>query len=111
MAGAEFQGRCYVSAADAADAYFSSHVPNVVSGPTSYVLRFEFDAGVWKSVGYSIDSQGTWTQHYAISAPLPAFPECNPAEGFNDGMVIGWGIASAMIAVWAITHLRKGLFR
>lgn len=108
-AGFEYQGRCYGSAADAADAYFSSQSVQIVSGSTSYATEFSKVGGVWKSVGYTINSSGTWTQRFSTNATVPTFPSCDTAEQFNDGLIIGWGIASAMVAAWAFNYMRQGL--
>lgn len=35
----------------------------------------------------------------------------DPQTSFTDGMTLGWGVASAVVAAWAIVHLRKGLIR
>lgn len=107
--GFEYQGRCYGSVADAADSYFSSYGPVITSGTTSYVTVFSKDLGVWKSKGFSISSTGVWTQRFNTNAIIPTFPACDTAEQFNDGLIIGWGIAAAMIAAWAFNFMRQGL--
>lgn len=106
--GALLGTRCLPSQADALAAYYGGVPASVVPGPTSYVLRFELDGGTWKSVGYSVDGHGTWTRHYATSAPVLTFPECDAIEGLKDGMLIGWGVATAMICVAAVMYMKRG---
>jgi hypothetical protein len=107
--GYEFQGRCYSSTVDAADAYFTGLPVQIVSGATSYATEFTKSAAVWQSKGYSISSTGVWTTRYTSTAVVPIFPICDTAESFNDGLLLGWGIATAMVLAWAISHLRRGL--
>lgn len=39
-------------------------------------------------------------------------PESIDAQtNYTDGATLGWGVASAMAAAWAVVHLRKALFR
>lgn len=39
-------------------------------------------------------------------------PESIDAQtNFTDGATLGWGVAAAMAAAWAVVHLRKALFR
>lgn len=33
----------------------------------------------------------------------------DPATGFTDGMTLGWGVAAAMAAAWAIHSMRRAL--
>jgi len=107
--GAAFQGRCYAYAGQAADAYFSAQSVGVVSGATSYATEFSKVSGVWKTNAYSIDGSGVWSARYSTDAQVPIFPVCDTAESFNDGMLLGWGIAGAMVCTWAIAHMRRGL--
>jgi hypothetical protein len=107
--GAEFQGRCYISIADAADAYFTGQPVQIVSGATSYATEFSKLGAVWHSKGYSISSTGVWTTRYKSIAVVPIFPVCDTAESFNDGLLLGWGIATAMVLAWAVSHMRRAL--
>lgn len=40
-----------------------------------------------------------------------AIDTTDPVTGFTDGMVLGWGVAAAMAAAWAVVYLRKALYR
>lgn len=108
-AGFEFQGRCHASAADAVDAYYTAAVPQIVSGTVSYATTFTKVGAVWKAQGYSIDAAGLWTLRYETLAPEPAFPDCDTAESFQDGMTVGWGIAAAMLVAWSFNYFRRSL--
>lgn len=107
--GAEFRGQCYISIAEAADAYFTGLPVQVVSGATSYATEFSKLGAVWQSKGYSISSTGVWTTRYTSTAVIPNFPVCDTAESFNDGLLLGWGIAAAMVMAWAVSHMRRAL--
>lgn len=106
--GALYGNRCHASPADAIDAYYGGVPPQITTGSTGYATAFEKIAGEWHSVGYSIDAAGLWSQRYSTLAPVPAFPVCDPAEGFKDGLIVGWGIASALIAVAALMLSKRG---
>lgn len=106
--GALHAGKCYLSQSDAAAAFFQGAAPSVTSGQTSFVTAFENVGGVWKSVGYSVDAAGVWSLRYASNAVVPTFPDCDPAENFKDGVVIGWGISSALIIAACIKLIQRG---
>lgn len=107
--GYAYSGRCFSTVDDVTDAYFTGRPVEVTSGATSYATEFSKSGGVWESKGYSIDAAGVWTLRYTSAASVPSFPSCDPAESFNDGLILGWGIAFAMVAAWAISHMRRGL--
>lgn len=98
--------KCYASTSDAANAYFGSHVPQVVSGTPSYATEFSNVGGVWKTNGYSINGSGVWTLRFSSNAVVPAFPACDTTEQFFDGMAIGWAIAGAMALAWGVRQIR-----
>lgn len=46
------------------------------------------------------------------AVPVSIQPESIDAQtNFTDGATLGWGVAAAMAAAWAVVHLRKALFR
>lgn len=54
------------------------------------------------------------TNYASVSAVVPVSIQpanFDPEESFSDGMSLGWGVAAAMVAAWAIVHLRRGLIR
>ena len=105
--GALFAGRCYLSTPDAVDAYFLSMPPQVISGATSYATSFQKFGSAWYSVGFSINASGVWTQRYSTISPSPSFPTCDPSASFKDGMVIGWGVATALVIAASIRFLQR----
>lgn len=106
--GALFNGLCYITQNEATDAYFVSAPVNIISGSTSYATKFDKVSGVWKSTGYTVSSTGVWTQKFQTNAPVPSFPVCDESGNYKDGVIIGWGIATAMILAAALMSLRAG---
>jgi len=96
---------CYQSTAEATDAYYSAKEPSYTAGSTSYLSYFEKIAGTWTIVRKSIASNGSVTNLTSSTAPTLTFASCTPEEHFLDGMTIGWGIATAMIAAYCIKFL------
>lgn len=107
MTGAVLGTRCFASADDAADAYFSGAAPSLVAGSTSYLNQFVKVSGVWNLKQYSIDSGGTSTLVYTAVAAVPAFPSCDESAPFLDGMSIGWAISAALVAVACFKLMQK----
>ena len=106
--GALYAGRCFIQSSDAVDAFYSSAPPSLVSGSVSYLTEFSNVSGVWQIVRYSMDGSGVVNALSQSVAPVPSFPDCNPAQEFTDGHLMGWGVAAAMVAAWAITNLKRG---
>lgn len=106
--GAFFAGTCYPSTDAASDAYFAQVAPVHVAGATGYVSQFAKVGGVWELLQYSV-SGGVSTLVSETPAPVPSFAACDPMEKFNDGVVIGWGIALTMIAAWCIKSMHGGM--
>lgn len=104
-----YNGHCYASANEAADAYFSAFTPVINAGATSYATLYAKVSGVWYARGYSINSSGIWTLRYNSVSPVPIFPTCDPVSSFTDGMTLGWGVAAAMVAVYAVNLIRRSL--
>ena len=96
---------CYASSAEALDGYYSASEPVHTAGSTSYLSYYEKISGVWSILRQSIETDGTVTNLTTVVAPIPTFPTCDPASNFLDGMTLGWGIASAMIAAYAVKWL------
>ena len=96
---------CYQTNAEAVDAYYSGKEPSYTPGSTSYLSYFEEVAGVWMIIRKSIASNGSVTNLNSSTAPVVVFPDCDPTSNFLDGMTIGWAIASAMIAAYAVKWL------
>jgi hypothetical protein len=96
---------CYQTSAEALDAYYSGKEPAFTPGAISYLSYFEKVDGDWTIIRESIETDGTVTSLSSAVAPVVTFPACDPAESFLDGMAIGWLIATAMVAAFAIRHL------
>lgn len=96
---------CYQSADLALDAYYAARGPSYTSGETSYLSYFEKAGSDWMIVRKSIASDGELTTLSSVVAPVVTFPDCNPSEQFLDGMTLGWSIAAAMVAAYAIKFL------
>lgn len=109
--GARLGDRCYNSNSDAADAFFTSQGVGYTSGTTSYLGWFEKNGGTWQINRQSIASNGTITNLTASTATVPTFPACNVMDNFSDGMLLGWGVAGAMLAAFAIKFIARGLHR
>jgi hypothetical protein len=83
--------------------------PAITSGATSYVSWFEKggNPGVWQIKRQSIASNGAITNLTTSTATQPLFPVCTEAQTFTDGLTIGWGIASLMVAAYGYSMVRK----
>lgn len=53
---------------------------------------------------------GTTTTPVVSVLPVSLQPAgVDPVTGFTDGAVLGWGVAAAMVAAWAVHSLRRAL--
>lgn len=109
--GFRVSDRCYSSNSDAADAFFSAKDPSYTAGATSYLSWFEKVGATWQIKRQSISSTGVITNLTASNATVPTFSACNVMDNFSDGMLLGWGVAAAMIAAYAVKFIAKGLHR
>lgn len=108
-AGALYNGICYSANSEAQDAFYSSSSPwhMMQSNNQSYMQRFEFVSGVWRSRFYLYNAQNNMVLATDYVVPAFTFPSCNPSQSFLDGVTIGWGVASAFVAAAVIAHMRK----
>lgn len=109
--GARLGDRCYSSNSDAADAFFTSQGVGYTAGSTSYLGWFEKNGATWQIKRQSIASGGVITNLTTSNATVPTFPACNVIDNFNDGLLLGWGVAAAMLAAYGIKFLARGLHR
>lgn len=107
--GALVNDKCLPSQADALDFFYSSTAPAYTAGSTSYMSEFVKVSGVWKIQRYSIASNGTVTTLAASNAPVITFPTCEIDGPFLDGVLLGWGIAGAMVVAYAYKMMQKAL--
>jgi hypothetical protein len=105
--GALFNSKCYSTNAEAVDALYSSALPAYTAGATSYLQEFVKVSGVWKIDRKSISSTGVVTNLTQSNAPVPVYPVCDESQPFADGVTVGWGIATIIVAAWAAAQIRK----
>jgi len=105
--GALLGSVCYPTQSAAVDAHFAGKGPSYTAGATSYLSWFEQTAGVWQIKRQSISSTGVITNLTTSNATVPTFPVCDDVAPFNDGLVVGWGIATAMVLAWGYSMIRK----
>jgi len=98
---------CYPSQTDAANVFFTEGGAFFTSGAVSYQSWFELVGAVWTLKRQSIASDGAITNLTSSVATVPAFPVCDPVEPFNDGVLVGWGIATAMVMAWGFSKIRQ----
>jgi len=98
---------CHSSQADAANAFFTDGGVFFTSGAVSYQSWFELVGSVWTLKRQSIAPDGTVTNLASVAATIPSFPGCDPVEPFNDGMLVGWGIATVMVMAWGFSKIRQ----
>lgn len=68
-------------------------------------------AGVFRGIG-CVYPDGSPSGGIPSMQPVSLQPESIDAQtNFTDGATLGWGVAAAMAAAWAVVHLRKALFR
>lgn len=108
LTGAIYGQKCYNTPFEAVDAYYSNVAPAQTPGTTTFVVQYVKTGSIWYQKSYSISSTGVWTTRSTTVAPLPTFPACDPSEKFLDGVTLGWGVATAMIAVAALMFIKKG---
>ena len=105
--GAWNDGFCYQSQEAAVDAYYGSTPPSVQPGSAVYYSITVKKPQGWALDTYRVYSGGTSVLQTSSLLPVPVFDSCDPSESFNDGMAVGWGVASAMIAVGALMMIKR----
>lgn len=98
---------CHPSQADAVDAYFSEQGPSFTAGATSYQSWFEKVSGTWQLKQQSITGAGVVTNLTSVNATVPTFPDCDELAPFNDGLTVGWLLATLMVAAWGFSMIRR----
>jgi len=108
--GVQIGSQCVDSIDAAKDIYYSAIPPFEYLANTSNMALNQFTkvGSSWKLQRYSIStSSGMQTLNYSVDPPAIVFGSCNPSDNFFDGMTLGWGVASAMVAAWGIAFLAK----
>jgi len=108
-AGYLFKGQCFSTLAAATSAHWTDSPSFIVPGTTSYISDTVWSGTAWVVKKYTLSSTGTLTLNSTTNAPVLAFETCDTTANFNDGMTLGWGVAAAMVAAFAIRNLRLGL--
>ncbi|BCB27292.1 hypothetical protein SKTS_21780 [Sulfurimicrobium lacus] len=106
--GALFNGMCYPSQSAAADAFYSTAAPATLPGSTSYTGFYRLIAGQWNYTQTTYNSSGVATNGWNVVVNSPTFPTCDTLQNLNDGLTLGWLIASVWAGVWAFKAMRKG---
>jgi hypothetical protein len=111
--GSRVNDTCYKTDLEAQDAYYSAAALAHAPATTSTLQMFAWSGSAWRVKQYSISSAGAVTLKWDAPAPALTFPACtvedDAATQFADGMTLGWGVAAAMVAAWAVWFLRRGL--
>lgn len=107
---------CFIDLPSAHDAWFSTLPPSSFSQgsylyesiylPDSVVGRSSPSGWSRQTTEYPL-SGGSSTSVTFYDLPSPAFPSCDPAQNFIDGLTVGWGVASALVAVAAIKMMQR----
>lgn len=106
--GAILGTRCYPSQAEALDVLYSGIAPALSAGSTGYVFDYAKISGVWHQRSHAVTESGSWVLRSVSPVPTVDFPPCDPLEQFADGLLLGWGLSAVLVAVAAVTFLKKG---
>jgi len=114
MDGFEFVGTCYTTQDMALDAYYSRIQPFSFSQDAYHVLTISHSIynGQWHRLSSIFDtSVGVETiATYELSPPI-IFRTCSvpndPLTSFQDGVILGWGVATVMLITFFIWRLKR----
>lgn len=110
-AGKIVLGEC-VPESRAADYYYSSFNPTVVPGATSYYSKTFKSGASWFLETYSYPGNSFVSQAKLASVTFPSCETLSPVnsfDSFQEGHVLGWGVAAAMVVAWSIHALRRAI--
>lgn len=110
-AGYLYKAQCFSTLADATAARWSDQEAGITAGTTSYLTDVQWSGTAWQLKRYTLSSTGALTLNTSTNLPALSFPSCDTATNFNDGMLLGWGVAAAMVAAYAVKFLARGLNR
>lgn len=91
---------CFETAREAADVYYSGVSPVLHADGFS---QYQIGSEGWQLNTYQNGANGPVLVS-SIAAPT-VFPECSNLQRFLDGAELGWGIAGAVLAAYAIKFL------
>ena len=107
-AGHLYDKVCYATPEAATQAmYFSPSFSTITPGATTY---YQIPVMIGNQVnlqGWTISSSGVQTAKWTKAPPVTLFPTCDTSSEFMDGMTLGWGVAIAMIAAYAIKFIAE----
>lgn len=92
--------------ANAAQGVLLSHMTpgSTLVGVDSYTWWFFADGN---NIGKTTFKNNVFFRYETLA--IPPGPACDTAEQFTDGMILGWGVVSAMVAAYAFTLIRRAL--
>lgn len=117
MAAGHYVNGVCTDTALSTDSYYSQIMPifSTAGGGTEIYKVFANANGSWTLDEYTISSTGAVTLNFKSPLPIPSLASCtydpstSNTERFMDGNALGWGVALAMVAAWAIHAMRRGL--
>jgi hypothetical protein len=102
-AGHIVNGVC-VDVAASTDAYYSQLPPVASAGSPVYQTQATKDVSTWY-----LNTTQDGLPFSSFELVPPVFASCDTTETFFDGLVLGWGVAGAMVAAYAVHLLRRGI--
>lgn len=106
-AGFLFNNICYPTLSAATSAHWSANPVSMTAGTTSYISDMVWSGTAWVINKYTMTTAGVLTLNSTTNAPVLAFEACDTKTDFLDGMTLGWGVAVAMVAAFAIKFLAE----
>lgn len=104
---------CFEDFGAATDAFYSAVPPSSslpVTGGYIEILTLKTGLGdsAWQRVSNTC-LYNNCTQTSVVDLGVPLFPDCDPAEAFQDGMTVGWGVVAACAVAFAAVAMRRAL--
>lgn len=106
-----YKTQCFPTLADATAARWGDEDAGITPGTTSYIADVQWSGSAWVLKRYTLSSTGTLTLNTTTNLPALSFPTCDTTSNFSDGAVLGWGVAAAMVAAYAVKFIAQGLHR
>lgn len=108
-------GVCYATQALANDAYYSSQAVQIAPQDATHVVVVTHykSASLWNRQVESYNVLDGYSESANIvpmaNVGTPCTDTNDPSTQFSDGMILGWGVVTAMVAAYAVTLLRRAL--
>jgi hypothetical protein len=100
--GVSVFGRCYTTASEGTDAYWS-YIPGSFLQSGSFVSPVH-TAGSWSIVTYDGAVPVS-----SVSAPAVSFSSCDPGQYAADGAALGAAVLICWALVWSVKVIRRAL--